>query len=143
MPANRFVHVVEGIDGDAEPADLAERTRIVAVEAHERGQVEGGAEAGLPLVEQELEAFVGLPGGAEAGELPHGPEPAAVHGGMDAARERILAGIAEIGVGIEAVEGVRRVQGVDGDAADGGRRLRPQRGGGVFLFPAFVGGACR
>ena len=75
----QLVHVVERIDGDAEPADLAERARIVAVEAHERRQVERGAEAGLALVEQELEALVGLPRRAEAGELPHGPEPAAVH----------------------------------------------------------------
>ena len=75
----QLAHVVERIDGDAEPADLAERARVVAVEAHERRQVERGAEAGLPLVEQELEALVGLPRRAEAGELPHGPQPAAVH----------------------------------------------------------------
>ena len=42
-------HVVERIDGDAEPADFAERARIVAVEAHERRQIERGAEAGLAL----------------------------------------------------------------------------------------------
>ena len=72
-------HVVERVDRDAEPADFAQRARVVAVEAHERRQVERGAEAGLPLLQQELEALVGLPGRAEAGELPHGPEPAAVH----------------------------------------------------------------
>ena len=72
-------HVVERVDGDAEPADFAERARIVAVEAHQRRQVEGGAQAGLPLVEQELEALVGLPRRAEAGELPHRPQPAAIH----------------------------------------------------------------
>ena len=33
---------------------------------------------------------------AEAGELAHGPEPAAVHRGMDAAREGVLAGVAEV-----------------------------------------------
>ena len=96
------LHVIERIDGDAKPAHFAKRTRIVGVQAHERGQIEGGAQAGLALVKQELEALIGLPGGAEARELPHGPELAAVHGSMDAARERILAGIAEIGVGIEA-----------------------------------------
>ena len=90
----QLAHVVERVDGDAEPADLAERARVVAVEAHQRRQVERGAQAGLALVEQELEALVGLPGGAEAGELPHRPQPAAVHGGVDAARERVLAGIA-------------------------------------------------
>ena len=50
MPANSSRHVVEGIDGDAQPADFAERARIVAVEAHECGQIEGGAEAGLALL---------------------------------------------------------------------------------------------
>ena len=121
------------------PTSPRER-RIVAVEAHERRQIEGGAEAGLALAEEELEAFVGLAGGAEAGELPHGPEPAAIHGGVDAAGERILAGIAEVGVGIEAVESFRRVEGVDGHAADGGGRLLAQAGGGVFLLPALGGG---
>ena len=115
MPSNSCAHVVERVDGDAEPADLARGARVVAVEAHERRQVEGGAQPGLPLVEQELEALVGLPRRAEAGELPHGPEPAAVHGGVDAARERVLAGIAEVGFGVEAGEAVRRVERLDGD----------------------------
>ncbi len=53
MPSNSSRHVVERIDGDAEPAHFAERARIVAVEAHERRQIERGAEAGLALVEQE------------------------------------------------------------------------------------------
>ena len=120
--------------GRPRPSDA----RVVAVEAHERRQVEGGAEAGLALFEQEAEAFVGLPRRAEAGELPHGPEPAAVHGGVDAARERILAGVAEVGVGVEAVEAVGRVQGFDGHAADGGGRLLAQGSGGVFFLPAFL-----
>ena len=33
-------------DGDAEPADLAQGTRVVAIQADESGQVKGGAEAG-------------------------------------------------------------------------------------------------
>ena len=47
------------------------------------------------MVEQEAEALVGLLGGAEAGELAHRPEPAAVHRRVDAARERKLAGEAD------------------------------------------------
>ena len=129
----QLAHVVERIDGDAEPADLAERARIVAVQAHERRQIEGGAEAGLALVEQEPEALVGLPRRAEAGELAHGPQPAAVHGGVDAAREGILPGIAEVGFGIEVAEVFGRVQGVDGHAADGGGRLLA-RGAAAFSF---------
>ena len=37
-------HVVERVHRDAEPADLAERARVVAVEAHEGRQVERGAQ---------------------------------------------------------------------------------------------------
>src|SRR5262249_52042397 len=109
--------------GDAEPADFAERSWIVGVEAHEGGQIERGGEAGLAFVEQELEALVGLPGGAESGELPHGPEPRAIHGRMYAARERVLPRIAELGLRIEVGEMLRRVERFDGDAGDGSRRL--------------------
>ena len=133
-------HIVERVHGDAEPADLAEGARIVAVESHEGRQVEGGAESGLALFEEEFEALVGLPRRAEAGELAHGPEPAAVHGGVDAARERILTRITEIGFGVETVEAVGRVERVDGDAADGGGRLLARRGGGVLALPAVAGG---
>ena len=49
-----------------------------------------------PAVEQAAEAAVGLLGRAESGVLAHGPEPAGVHRGMDAAREGELAGRAEI-----------------------------------------------
>src|SRR5262249_58972412 len=136
----QLVHVVEGVDGDAKSADLAGGARVVAVEAHEGGQVEGGAQTGLALFEQELETLVGLPGRAEAGELPHGPQPAAVHGGVDAAGVRVLAGEAEFRVGVKAVEAFGGVQGVDGDPANGGGRLLARGGSGGFLLPAFAGG---
>ncbi len=58
---------------DALAADLAARARVVGVVAHERRHVEGGREARLALLEQEVEARVGVLGGAEAGELPHRP----------------------------------------------------------------------
>ena len=63
-----------------------------------------------PLSSRNLKRSLVCRGGAEAGELAHGPEPAAIHGGMDAARERILAGIAEVGFGVEAVEAFGRVE---------------------------------
>src|SRR6185369_13548778 len=46
---------------------------------------------GLAVVEQVAEALVGLLGRAEARELAHRPEAAAVHRRVDAARERELA----------------------------------------------------
>src|SRR5262249_61954486 len=126
-------HVAEGVQADAEAAALGEGSGVVTVEAHEGRQVEGSAEAVLALGEQEAEALVGLPGGAEAGELAHGPEPAAVHGGVDAAGERVLAGVAEVGVRVEAVEAFRGGQRLDGGPAGrGGRRRAPAAGGRVL-----------
>ena len=65
------------------------------VEAALRGQVQRDRQAGLALVQQELVALVGFLGGAEAGVLADGPQAALVAVGEDAARERVLAGLAD------------------------------------------------
>ncbi len=65
--------VLDRIDRDPEPPDLALGVGVVAVQPHEGGQVEGRAQTGLALLEQEAEPGVGLAGRAEPGELPHGP----------------------------------------------------------------------
>ena len=74
-PVEELLHVVEAVDGDALAADLAEAARVVGVVAHQGRHVEGGREAGLAVVEQVVEALVGLLDRAEAGELAHRPEP--------------------------------------------------------------------
>ncbi len=56
------------------------------------------------MLEQELVALVGIGRAAEAGELPHRPELAAVHRRMNPARERIFTGAPELMLGIEARE---------------------------------------
>ena len=91
MPCEERLHVGERVDGDALAPDLAERARVIGVVAHQRRHVEGGREPGLAVLEQVAEALVRLLGRAEAGELAHRPEAAAVHRRVDAARERILA----------------------------------------------------
>ena len=106
--------------------------RVVAVEAHERGQVEGRAQAGLALVEQELEALVGLPRRCRSRRTDASSTAGRGTSRMHAARERILPGIAEIGPSIEALEIFRRVERLDRHAADGGRRLL--RGAAAFSF---------
>ena len=90
-------HVLDRVDGDADAADFAGGQRVVGVVAHLRRQIEGDAQAADALVEQIPVARVGFRGGAEAGVLPHRPQPAAVHRRLDAARERKLAREAEAG----------------------------------------------
>ena len=73
MPAEERLHVLERVDRDTFPADLAERARVVGVAAHQRGHVERGGEPGLPVVEEVPEPLVRLLRRAEPGELPHRP----------------------------------------------------------------------
>ena len=87
-------HVGERTDGHAAFADFAFGERVVGVVAHQRGQIERDGEAGLALREQISKARVGVFGGAEAGKLAHGPEPAAIHRGVNAAGVRRLTGLA-------------------------------------------------
>ena len=96
------LHVPERADRHAHLADLAAGSRVVGIEPVLGGQIEGDIDARHAALEHVAEPAVRLLGGAEAGVLPHGPEPAPVHGGIDAARERILARLAEIARGIEA-----------------------------------------
>ncbi len=135
MPSNKLPHVVDRVDRHAEPADFAQRPRIVAVEAHQRRQIEGRAQAGLAFFEQEAESLIRLPRRAEAGELPHRPQPAAIHAGVHAARERILTGIAERRFVIETFQIVGRVERFDRHAADGRGRLLARRRFLDFLAP--------
>jgi hypothetical protein len=73
---------------------------MVGVVAHQGRHVEGGGEPGLALVEQVMEALVGLLDGAEAGELAHRPEPSPIHRGVGPPGEGIGAGVADLLLGI-------------------------------------------
>ena len=93
MPAEQGLHVIERVDRDALAADLAQRAGVVGVVAHQRGHVERRREARLAVLEQIVEALVGLLARAEPGELAHRPQPAAVHRLVDPARIGICAGL--------------------------------------------------
>ena len=95
------LHVLERVDRDALAADLAERARVVRVVAHQRRHVERRREPRLAVLEQVAEALVRLLRRPEAGELPHRPQPAAVHRRVDAARERERARVAEVAVVVD------------------------------------------
>ncbi len=93
-------HVVEAVDGDALAADLAEAADVIGVVAHQGRHVERGREPGLAVVEQVVEALVGLLDRPEPGELAHRPEPPPVHRRVGTAGERVLAGAADRLLGI-------------------------------------------
>ncbi len=90
------MHVIHGIDRHADAADFAVRARAVGVDAHLRGQIERDRQSCLSVVQQQAKPPVGLLGRAEPGVLAHGPQPAAVHRGLDAPRERKRARIRQV-----------------------------------------------
>src|SRR3970282_480168 len=75
-------------------------------------QVDRDGKSCLPLAEQVAVALVGFFGGTEAGVLAHRPEPAAIHGRLDTPGKRVFAAEAQFTGGVEALHGVRRVQGL-------------------------------
>ena len=113
------LHVVEGIDGDADLADFGDRHGVVAVVAKLRREVERDGEAGLALAEEVAEFLVRFLGGAEASVLAHRPVAAAVHRGLDAAREGVFAREAEIAFVVEVSDIERSVKALHGLAAGG------------------------
>ncbi len=91
------LHVFDRIYGDANFADFAQCEGAVGVHADLRRQIERHRKAGGPVRQQIFVAFVRLFRVPHAGVLAHGPESAAIHGGLDAAGERILAGDSRLG----------------------------------------------
>ncbi len=81
-----------------------------------------------PWREEELEALVGVLGGAEAGELAHRPQPAAVHARVDAAGVRELAREADarLRVVADVLGGVQRLDLHVGDGREPHRSLVPR-----------------
>ena len=118
------LHVGERHDADAALADFAERELVIGIAAHQRRQVEGHAEPAAARLEQRLEALVGLLRRPEPGELPHGPELAAVAGRVNAAGVGELAGIVQVARRIEVGQVVRGVETVDRAAGDRRERDR-------------------
>ena len=96
--------VGEGVYRDADLSDFAFGHRVVGVVAHLSRQVERDGEARAALLYDVTEASVGFFSGGEARVLPHRPELAvAVHVLADAARERIVARFAELGLEVLAL----------------------------------------
>src|SRR6266545_4294913 len=92
------------IDGDTRLADLTLGAGMVGVVAYLCEGVGGHREPGLAMVEEVAEPLVCLIGRGHPGVLPHGPQPAPVHRGVDASGERRLPGPAKIARRFEALE---------------------------------------
>ena len=109
------LEIVQRVDRHADPADLALGLRIVGVHAALRGQVARDVQPGLAVGDQVVEALVGIRRVAEPGVLAHGPGLLAVHEGMDPARERVLAGRADLSRTAGRFHVGRRVERLDLD----------------------------
>src|SRR5439155_5524353 len=88
------LHVGQRGDGHAGATHFARRQRMVRIHPHLGGKIEGHREAGSTLRKQVPVTLIAFFGAPEAGILAHGPEPLAVHVGIDAASVRKLAGLA-------------------------------------------------
>ena len=97
-------HVLDAVDRDADSSDFSLGQRMVRVVAHLGRQVEGDAEAGDALCEKVPIPPVGFRRRPEPRVLPHRPEAAAVHRGLDAAGEGERAGKPQLGVRIPGRE---------------------------------------
>ena len=96
-PVEERGHVVDRSDRHADASDLAGGQRVVRVVPDLRRQIERDAEAADALRQQIPIARVRFLGRCEARVLPHRPQPAAIHGRVDPARERELSGEAKLG----------------------------------------------
>ncbi len=110
------LHVLEGVHGHADPTDLPEGHRIVGVQAHLGGQVEGHVQGVLAVFDQEAEPPVGLGGATEAGVLAHGPGPVAVHVLVNSSGEGILPRLPDVLLDVDVRDVCRPVDGLHLDA---------------------------
>ena len=83
------LHVLDRVDRDTGLADVADHPGVVAVVAAVGGEVEGHRQPHLPGGQVGPVEGVRLLGGGEPGVLTDGPGPVRVHGGPDAADERL------------------------------------------------------
>src|SRR5262245_6209978 len=87
---------------------------MIGIQTHLRGQIEGHRQTALTLTEQIAVTLVGFGGRAEAGALAHGPQAAAVHGGIYAPGIGKFARVAEVLLRMPATKIIASVHSVEG-----------------------------
>ncbi len=83
--------VSERINRHTDPSHLTLRQRVIGIEAHLCGKIEGDIETGLAMGDHQFETLVGLFRHSETRILPGGPLPTPVAKGMDSPGVRIFA----------------------------------------------------
>ncbi len=84
-------HIPKRVDRNADLANFATRKRMIGVITVLRRQIECYVDSCQPSLEHVPEPPIGFPGAPEPRVLTHRPEPALIHGWIDAAGERKLA----------------------------------------------------
>ena len=139
----QLAHVGGGVDGHAQPTHLALGQFVVRVVSGQRGMVKVGAQPGLPMGQQKPIPLVGGGRRAKPGNLPPRPEAAPVHGGIGAAGEGELAGVAQVRRRVVPAGGqlLRGVERRDGDAGEGaGVVVAVSAGAAGHVVPAWLPG---
>ncbi|MPL92518.1 hypothetical protein SDC9_38619 [bioreactor metagenome] len=110
-------HVLKTVNGHSHFSAFTLGHGVVGIVAYLGGKVEGHGKAGRSLGEEIAVSLVGLFGGGESRILAHGPEPAPVHGRLDASRKGVLAGEPDIPHVIHGVDVVRTVEPPKGESS--------------------------
>ena len=131
------LHVLDGVDRHTHLAHLARGQRMIRIQPDLRGQIEGHREARGAIRQQIFVALVRFLGVAHARILAHGPEAAAVHGGLYAAGEGIFAGIANFAFVVGALEIGRGIERIYRDVG-GSFNSRAGIWAGPSAFPSWL-----
>ena len=83
------------IDRHADFSDFAHARGMIGIQPNLRRQIERHGKPRLAFAKQIAVPLVGFSGAGEARVLAHGPEAAAIHGGINAARVGKFAGVAQ------------------------------------------------
>ena len=89
-------HVLERVNGHSALPYFTLAGGVIGVVAHQSGQIEGDGKPTPTMFQKIFVTLVGLLRGSKAGKLPHGKKLPPIAGGVNAARVRRLAGIAEV-----------------------------------------------
>ena len=128
-PVKEDFHVFQGVDGHTTPATFSARSGVLRIIAHECWHIEGGGQSCLSMIDEVVKPLIGFFSASKARKHPHGPQPAAIHGGLHPAGIRVLSWEAQLGSIIEVFDVARGIQFLYLPAGHGGKTLSTRRAG--------------